>query len=258
MTITGTRGLLHVEGASMGRGSSDRTTMAARPGSSSVRDAHLTNGPGGRSPVTDNRVIDAPQDLLPMMSLEDASLGSTISNYLALFGLVVGVAAGYGIYYFSGIKETYFQQSIARATERAEVANADASKANLQVARLKAPRSLSDEQREYVAEAVSKYPNISFHMTSQTGNAEANSFGEEVRKLLLKNRWRTDAHAVGGNMTAGSGFRVLISEKASHDVAAAAEALRDGLKIDDLNVPPVERLSTWQHKVDIAIVVGSK
>jgi hypothetical protein len=86
------------------------------------------------------------------------------ANIGLIIGLGVGIVATVLVVWMGGVKERYLQQHLADTNERAAQANERASKAderaaqaNLELAKLKTPRSLTAEQQARISEALKPF-----------------------------------------------------------------------------------------------------
>ena len=73
---------------------------------------------------------------------------------------------------------------VASANERAEKAGADAARARLELARLKAPRTIPPEHQERFATALRKYPGQPYELAGAAQDREVMTFLTELDGML--------------------------------------------------------------------------
>jgi outer membrane murein-binding lipoprotein Lpp len=134
--------------------------------------------------------------------------------------------------------------SIAAANERAATAEQRAAEANLELARMKAPRTLNAEQQERIASKLKPFGAIPFDFSVQT-DTEPIDLMEQVAATLEAAGWvRRPIEGVDittgprgkpqAGVVAASGLLIEISESRMADWQWAVVALRDALIAEGL------------------------
>jgi hypothetical protein len=87
-----------------------------------------------------------PRGIAVPISIDAASRWHTVSSVALLVSLVVGVMATLGIWWMGNVKEEHSRREVAALGKATAEANARAAAANLELARLKTPRLLTEAQ----------------------------------------------------------------------------------------------------------------
>ena len=188
-------------------------------------------------------------------------------NWVLLGALVVGLLATYAVVASGNIRDQELKRElkdkdgkIAEANARGEEARAEAAKANLELERLKAPRTLTDEQQLRMGEKLKAFRGTTFEMVTYPGLIEPAQFSATISALLVRAEWALNVHT-GKHflLENGSGVVVVASTQGSPGADRVARALLESLVSegvaarldhDSLKVNPI--------KIDIQIQVGLK
>jgi hypothetical protein len=115
-------------------------------------------------------------------SFETASFVYKWANWCLLASLVIGVISTYLIVSMGNIKEEYLSRDLAAMHERA--ANAE-----LELAKIRTPRTLTLEQQESIAASLKQFSGTSFDVASDT-DKEAVDFAGQIEDTLAKAGWK--------------------------------------------------------------------
>jgi hypothetical protein len=128
-----------------------------------------------------------------------------------------------------------FERYKLDASEKIETAKAEAAKANLELEKLRAPRSLNFQQRNAISIAISKFSGQQYRITTFWDEKEPLAFAEQVHQTLLLGGWKFLKHGDGGSFLMGAltGIQVWVHPKADSKVLEAAKALVDALNAAD-------------------------
>jgi hypothetical protein len=137
---------------------------------------------------------------------------NTLDIWLIIFGLLVAVGAvggsvaGFLHWRRSGQLQTVLeaenlaqQKEIANAKATAAQAEQRAAKANLELARMKAPRTLTAEQQEHIISALRPFAGTRFDVGLVQGDAEAAEFMALLEAVLQRAGW-IQVDWVGGDI----------------------------------------------------------
>jgi hypothetical protein len=153
------------------------------------------------------------------MNLESAEWVSWAANWTLIAALLFGVAATFAIVVSGNVKETALKLDLAKATESAAKANeraagleVKAAELQLEIVRLKAKRSLSEEQSAAFVEAMK--PWVGMKVTfGTTQEWESISLAQQIGALLAQAGWQILPAQKGdlriGGFSATTGFAVI-------------------------------------------------
>ncbi len=113
-----------------------------------------------------------------------------IANWAQMLGAALVAAGTIAYYYLSKEVIADREQRIASANERAERAGADAAQARLELARLKAPRTIPPEHQERFATALRKFPGQPYELAGAGQDREVRTFLTELDGMLTDFGWR--------------------------------------------------------------------
>jgi hypothetical protein len=116
--------------------------------------------------------------------------------WLIVFGLIVAIGtvggsiAGYLRWSKNNQLQTIIEAENLETQKVIASANANAAQANLELARMKAPRTLSEEQRERVISVLKPFAETQFDIGLVQGDPEATEFMTVIEVVLQKAGWK--------------------------------------------------------------------
>ncbi len=97
-------------------------------------------------------------------SEEWASRLYDLANWFLIVALIVGAASTGLLVWMGNVKEEYLKRDLAATNERAAHAEERAAEANLELAKLKTPRTLNPGQQKLISEALKGFAGTQFDM----------------------------------------------------------------------------------------------
>ena len=158
--------------------------------------------------------------------------------------LVIGVLATYAIVVSGNIRDRDLKhelknkdESIAKANAQGEEAKAEAAKANLELERLRAPRTLSVEQRLRIIEPVKIFHGTTFDVVTYPGDPEPLAFSNVIAETLVRAGWTLNPNhnPPGTLLSLASGVVVVVSNHAGSQARLAGMALLESLKLEGVD-----------------------
>lgn len=147
---------------------------------------------------------------------------------------------------------------IARVNERAAQAEARAAEARLELAKFKAPRTLTDEQQELIAEKLKPFSGTVFEVHTYPNDAEPSGLAKNIEDAVVSAGWHLEA-VRGTLLGVVSGVTVVVSTQARTNAEQAGAALLNALTSEGI----AAKLGHGSLKVNptviaIKIAVGKK
>jgi len=140
------------------------------------------------------------------ISLPTANIIYTLSNLVLGLGALFVLLGTIGAIFSGGIRERFADERISKneadtATANARAAEAEqrASEANLELARMKAPRTLRPEQQQRVIAILKPFAGTQFDIGLVEGDAEAAEFMTLCEAVLQAAGWK-QTDWVGGDI----------------------------------------------------------
>lgn len=182
------------------------------------------------------------------------------ANLLVIGALTIGVIATVLVVWMGNVKEEYLRRDLASTNERAANAEERAAEANLELARLKAPRTLTAEQKNRISERVRKFPGTIFDATTYPGEPEAVAFTNIISELLEAAGWTLNPRRGQSSlMGSASGMVVVIGKHAGAPAEMAGKELTAALAGEGVTVSLAHAsLQVNPIKVAIQIQVARK
>jgi len=178
----------------------------------------------------------------------------------ALVGAVITLISVSLLMWSTRIKDHRFEKEIAQLNIDAAKANERAAEANLELAKLKAPRTVSPEQQSRIIEKLKGFPGTTFEVITYPGEPEPVAFSNVIAGLLERAGWRLNPNNSKGSLLGlASGVVVVIGKQAGASAeekgktlleALVSEGISARLGYDSLQVNPVA--------IEIAIRVAKK
>ena len=106
------------------------------------------------APIAD-REIQGSKPVWPSEELASSIYG--LANIGLIIGLVIGIVSTILVVWMGDVKEQYLRTSLANTNERAAHAEERAAKAELDLAKLKTPRTLNSEQQTRISAALKPF-----------------------------------------------------------------------------------------------------
>jgi hypothetical protein len=111
------------------------------------------------------------------------------ANIGLITSLVVGVISTVLVVWTGNTKEEYLRRDLANTNERAAKAEDHAAQANLELAKLKAPRSLSSEQQKQISEKLRVFGGLEFDVALDP-KSEPQDLLSQVEDALTSAGWK--------------------------------------------------------------------
>jgi len=199
-------------------------------------------------------------------SFDVASRLYDLANTAFIASLAIGVAATVLLVWMGNVKEGYLRRDVAGASARAaeaearsSEANAVAAKAELELAKFKAPRSLSNKQIEDVANGLSKFKGQKFQVTTFWDLPEPLALTNQIYLALLGAGWNFVKPEGRSFLLGGmAGVQVWVHPKADINIRDAAEALVGTLNAVHLHAVLKEQNPSNAVDDKIGVNVGTK
>jgi hypothetical protein len=166
-------------------------------------------------------------------------------------------------------------KDISGAQERAKVAEQRAAEANLELVRLRTPRSLNAEQQDHITEKIKPFPDISFDFGIVASDQDSVDLLEMIEDALIKGEWRpipwsdsepglqynrSRSKRVTTGVISARGINILVEPEHASTLLPAAETLSMALNAEGIAAraaaDPAASLSN--NKTAIHIMIGTK
>ena len=200
-------------------------------------------------------------------------LGFSLEFWESVFFWSTGIAAGAGAVgvaaaFIAGmvgyqvtdrlVKESNVK--ISEANARAEEAKAIAAKANLELARFKAPRVLDNEQQDRIKEKLKKFIGATFVTSTLPLEPESSAFSNIIETTLTESAWVFNPnHERTVLVTSVSGVIITVGMPADAKAKEAGETLYTALTDEGIAARLMfEKLQAKPIKIDIDIKIGIK
>lgn len=153
--------------------------------------------------------------------------------FAAFSAVVVGIAT-YAVVILqrqeiSASKDEFERYKLDAGQSIAE-AGARAAEANLELERLKAPRSLTAEQQLRIMEKVKLFHGTTFEVTTYPGEPEPAAFSSVIADILVRAGWVLNPNDSRGSLLGlASGVVVVVGKQAGAKAEQTGEALLESL-----------------------------
>ncbi len=145
---------------------------------------------------------------------------------------------------------------IAEANERAANADKKAAEAQLELAKFKAPRTLTDEQRERITRKLKPFLSTTFEVVTYSGEPEPITFSNVIVETLVKAGWVFNPNNSHGHlMGLASGVVVVIGREAGSNAGKAGAALLEALRAEGVAETKLGHDSLQINPTPIAIKI---
>ena len=212
------------------------------------------------------------RDMWP--SLEAATTVSDIANFALIGSLVVGVVSTVLIVWMANVKESHWEANRTGARERIAVldvavaeANARANEAALELAKFKAPRTITPEHLAAIADASRPSSGVPYDFSIEVSQ-ECIDLMEQIASALNTAGWtRRPFEAVvqynhpgapPAGISASTGVTIQISSEKTEDWGAAVVALKDALAAAGIAVAAKQVDDGTEKPNAIHIYIGKK
>ena len=169
------------------------------------------------------------------------------ANVVLILSLIAGLLATFVIIRTSSTKEEYLKRDLANTNERAAQAEARAAEANLELAKFKAPRSLTGAQQKSLKDALKSFSNISIDVIRYGETPEIVQLSTALVLPLKEAGWNPrDWNVVGGG--AATGVLIVTKTGSADTVEKGAVALVTALQavgIASAKLPVPENWGDW-------------
>jgi hypothetical protein len=108
---------------------------------------------------------------------------------MVIIGVAGELVADGGIFLFSAHLQTISESDVASLNKEAGVARRDAAQANLELAKLKAPRTLDSAQRQRIIAAINRFKGTRFDLAVVPFDQETDDFGAAIQSVLVSAGW---------------------------------------------------------------------
>lgn len=206
------------------------------------------------------------------MTVETLESLSRISNIAVVVLTALLAVAGYFAWLYStdlaALKEDELNRfklesakEIAKANEQAAIAEALAAESQLELAKFKAPRTLTDEQRKRIAEKVNAFSGTTFEIITYPGEPEPANFSNLIAETLVQAGWIFNPNNTSGSLRGlASGIVVNVGKQAGSMATQAGKTLVESLTAEGVSARLVGSASLQVNPISIAIKlqVGKK
>jgi hypothetical protein len=153
----------------------------------------ITSNPKYEMPATENTIFS--KRLRRMLGLSLHNWENVMLIFLgvaAIAAVFVGIST-YAVVRLQKVESEYARKSLEEykleAGGKISEANARAAEANLEIERLKAPRSLSAEQQARIRDKVKDFHGTTFDITTYPWETEPAAFSRDISKTLEEAAW---------------------------------------------------------------------
>jgi hypothetical protein len=147
---------------------------------------------------------------------------------------------------------------IARLENEASEATARAAQANLELAKLKAPRTLTSEQRQRLMIALKSFGGMPIFVRTNPDDAEAVYLTEQLIDVLRQSKFDVQIWRNNSDGRFPSGIIIQVDVKADANTRKAADALIAALREDGLGTIGPDPFEIGNPTALIRLWVGSK
>jgi hypothetical protein len=166
-----------------------------------------------------------------------------IANVGLIVGLIIGAVSTVMLVWMGNVKETYLKKELGATGERAARAIERATKAELDLAKLKAVRTLDAEQQQRMITKLAQFPGTPF-VLSVNPDAESIDFMGIVAATLMAAKWVWEPAPKNvdrvGHLQAAlwyrSGIAVTIRSANQTKLMLAADGLASALEAEGFKV----------------------
>lgn len=158
---------------------------------------------------------------------------------IAALAGAISIAAGFIQNKLNNAMSEKLKSSVAVANEEAAKANLLAAEAKLELAKFRAPRTLSNEQQKRIFDKVKKFPGTTFTVTTYPGEPEAVEFSNTISNILVKAGWRLNPNNSKGSLLgSASGLVVVAGKQAGDKAIEKGTALLEALLSEGVSAKP--------------------
>lgn len=221
--------------------------------------------------IADKR-IHAGKPMWP--SLQTADWLFSAPNIALIVGLALTVVATIGAVWMANVRDGYLKRElseantrIAESAVRIEVSRAEAASASaramaaqLELTKLKLPRTLDDAQSVYLIGILKPFAGLSIFMRASAADAEAVGLASQLRSILAMAGWNVLIWGAPDTTIEGaSGILIELIKGADEKNQTAAVAIRAGLISAGIQVPNDLRIANIGNPTAwIRLTVGRK
>jgi hypothetical protein len=142
-----------------------------------------------------------------------------------------------------------YQAQISDSNARAKEADARALEAELALARLKAPRTLTDKQLLEISKSIKFFAGQEFELSTVMGGTEPTAFADRIYKALIGGRWKFVNPGGYRNVFGTNGVTVMYNPGAETRVRDAASSLASALDSHGVKATLAKDESTPANRV---------
>jgi hypothetical protein len=195
-------------------------------------------------------------------SLEAANRIADLANIVFVCSLVIGLIATCIIIWMANVKEAHWdvareasQMRITELNKETEQAKAESAKANLEIERIKAPRSISPEARTEILASLAPFKGEHIAVGLNGQDPESITFAEQLLGVVEASGW-TMQRTVWPDALAVAGIEVQTIKGASDKSLAAAGALISSLRSAGLSVSGPKEIEVGNPTFFVYLVIG--
>lgn len=145
----------------------------------------------------------------------------------------------------------------AEANERAKEAEARAAEANLELEKLRTPRTLAPEQKKRLIAALKPFADTWIELFSYPGNDEARRLRDQIAEVLKEAGWHSERpgtpHLTPEAMVPADGILIEVAPHAEAREREAADVLAEALRAENLAVTGSVRMMNLGLKVRLTV-----
>lgn len=192
-------------------------------------------------------------------SLETATLIHDVANVVLFIAASVTAVATITVFWTANIKEEHLKKEVsgaktrgeeakahaAQANERAAQAEARAAEANLELARFKAPRSLTKAQQNILRDRLKQFAGMSIDILRFGETTEIVHLSDLLAEPLSQAGWSQRSWNVTG-AGAVTGVLISVQKGSGENIQSAAANLLAALREVGVASDPFEYPGEWQ------------
>jgi hypothetical protein len=149
--------------------------------------------------------------------------------------------------------EAIMADRVAKSELETAIAKQRAAEAALELARLKAPRALTDAQANEISRSIAQFSGQEYELATIMGGAEPSAFAERIAEVLNAAHWKsTDSEGLR-NIFGNRGISVLYHPKSGARTRDAASTLTKAIASCGISVALETDESTPANRVRIEV-----
>jgi hypothetical protein len=191
-------------------------------------------------------------------------IGLTLANLLIAIGLAIEYVCIRKAAFAAVELQRSADEKIAASGLQSAEANQKALEAQVELARLKAPRTLSPKQQERITSKIEQFSGQEYAIGVST-SSDAVSFSDLIDTLLKAAGWKKVAplgavtvHGAAFALTAIAGIRVQVAPSQKAEYEPIADVLASALAFEGIEASAATSLDVEKRPTAIQIIIGNK